>query len=70
MNLKDIYLFKHLSQPQLKMLTRISRHKEFKKDNFHFLEGECSERLHILVEGILKVYKCDKAGNEIVLNLF
>ncbi len=70
MNLKDIYLFKHLSQPQLKMLNRISRHKEFKKDNILFLEGDRSERLHILVEGILKVYKCDKAGNEIVLNLF
>ncbi len=70
MNLKDIYLFKHLSQPQLKMLSRISRHKEFKKDNILFLEGERTERLHILVEGILKVYKCDKAGNEIVLNLF
>lgn len=55
---------------QLEKLGRISNHKEFKKDNILFLEGERSERLHILTKGILKVYKCDKAGNEIVLNLF
>jgi CRP/FNR family transcriptional regulator len=70
MNLKDIYLFKHLSEPQLKMLKRISTHKEYKKDNILFLEGERSERLNILIEGMLKVYKSDKAGNEIVLNIF
>lgn len=70
MNLKDVYLFKHLSPPQLKMLNKIARHKEFKSGNILFLEGERSGRLNILVEGILKVYKCDKAGNEIVLSLF
>ncbi len=70
MNLKDIYLFKHLNRQQLDMLTEISRPKEFKSGNFLFLEGETSDRLNILVNGILKVYKCDKAGNEIVLNLF
>ena len=70
MNLQDIYLFKELGQAQLKKLALISRRKEYKKDNLLFLEGERSDRLHILVAGILKVYKCDKAGNEIVLNLF
>jgi len=70
MNLKDIYLFKHLNPRQLEMLGKIASHKEYKLGNILFLEGERSERLNILVEGILKVYKCDKAGNEIVLSLF
>jgi CRP/FNR family transcriptional regulator len=52
------------------MLSTISKPKEFKKGNILFLEGEGSDRLNILVKGILKVYKSDKAGNEIVLNLF
>lgn len=70
MELEKIYLFKDLSRHQLDMLAKISRPKEFKKGNFLFLEGESPDRLNILVKGVLKVYKSDKAGNEIVLNLF
>ncbi len=70
MNLKNIYLFQCLSQPQLKRLSQISVQQEYKKDNFLFLEGEKSDKLHILIEGMIKIYKCDKKGNEIVLNHF
>lgn len=70
MNLDEIYLFKEFNHKQLEMLARISRQREYKKGNILFLEGEHSDCLNILVKGILKVYKSDKAGNEIILNLF
>ena len=70
MNLKDIYLFQCLSKPQLERLSEITVQQEYKKDNFLFLEGEDSDKLHILTDGMIKIYKCDKKGNEIMLNHF
>lgn len=70
MNLKDFYLFESLSQPHLKRLAEISSQKAYKKGQLLFLEGEEARNLHILVDGVLKVFKTDPKGNEIVMNHF
>jgi CRP/FNR family transcriptional regulator len=70
MNLKDFYLFENLGQSHLKRLKEISSQKTYKKGQLLFLEGEETKRLHILSEGVLKVFKTDPKGSEIVLNHF
>ncbi len=69
-NLKDLYLFESLSQAHISRLKGISSIKEYTKGQILFFEGDVPESLHILVDGILKVYKTDPKGNEIVLNRF
>ncbi len=70
MNLKDFYLFENLGKAHLKRLTEISSEKSYKKGQLLFLEGEETKNLHILSEGVLKVFKTDPKGNEIVMNHF
>lgn len=70
MNLTDIYLFENLKSAEIKRLEEISAVKEYKKENILFFEGDTPERLFILMEGVLKVYKSDFKGNEVVLNYF
>jgi CRP/FNR family transcriptional regulator len=70
MNLKDFYLFENLGQPHLQRLKEICSQKAYKKGQLLFLEGEKTKNLHILSEGILKVFKTDPKGNEIVINHF
>jgi CRP/FNR family transcriptional regulator len=68
--IKDCYLFESLKQPHLQRLEEISSVKEYKKGQFLFHEGDDPGRLHILIQGVLKVYKTDPRGNEITLNHF
>ncbi len=69
-DLKEIYLFAGLGPEHLKRLEEVTTLREYKKGQLLFLEGERSERIHILVEGILKVYKSGAKGNEVVMNHF
>ncbi len=67
---KDIYLFRHLSENQLKKLQTISFIKDFRRGELLFYEGEEPKYLYILVEGAIRVYKTDFKGNEITLHYF
>ena len=67
---KDIYLFKHLSEDQLKKLQSISFIKDFRRGELLFCEGEEPKYLYILIEGTIRVYKTDFKGNEITLHYF
>jgi len=67
---KEIYLFKHLDEQQLKKLQEISFIKEFKRGELLFYEGEEPRYLYILLEGTIRVYKTDFKGNEITLHYF
>jgi len=67
---KDIYLFRHLSEDQLKKLQTISFVKDFRRGELLFYEGEEPKYLYILVEGAIRVYKTDFKGNEITLHYF
>lgn len=70
MELRDIYIFKNLSDENLKTLERFSYEKEFKKGDILFYEGEEPENLYILTEGIVRVYKANFKGQEITLHHF
>ncbi|MBE9504999.1 MAG: Crp/Fnr family transcriptional regulator [Proteobacteria bacterium] len=70
MPFRDIYIFEHLDTGQLKRLKEISHVKEYKKGDTIFFEGDQPEKLIILTDGILKVYKTDPRGNEIILSYF
>lgn len=69
-NLKSIYLFKNLNRSNITRLEQISTVKGYKKEQFLFFEGDRAESLFILIDGIVKIYKSDTKGNEVVLNHF
>jgi CRP/FNR family transcriptional regulator len=70
MELKNVYLFENLAASQIKRLEQISLQRSLKKGNVLFFEGDEPKNLHILTEGVLKVYKSDFKGNEVVLKYF
>ena len=70
MELTDVYLFKNLSECQIERLKQISTIKKFKKAAHLFFEGDEPKKLNILIEGIIKIYKTDFKGNEVVLKYF
>ena len=70
MNLRDIYIFRNLSEENLKILERFSFEKEFDKGDLLFYEGEEAENLYILTEGVVRIYKTDFKGHEITLHYF
>lgn len=70
MELKNIYLFESLGAAQMKRLDQISIQRSFKKGNVLFFEKDAPKSLYILTEGVLKIYKLDFKGNEVVLKYF
>ncbi len=67
---REIYLFRHLSDEQLKKLRDISFIKDYKRGELLFYEDEEPKYLYILLEGTIRVYKTDLKGNEITLHYF
>ena len=65
-----IELFHELSQDENNRLYEISTLKEYKKGNIIFYEGEQPKKLKLLLDGIVKVYKSDAKGNEVILHFF
>lgn len=66
----DIELFDKLSKDQNNRLYEIASIKNYKKGNIIFYEGDKPDKLHLLLDGILKVYKLDSKGNEVVMHFF
>lgn len=69
-DLKNVYLFKHLSDETLRDLASISTIREYEPGQVLFFEGEKAENLYILLEGKLKVYKTTFKGIEIFIHQF
>ncbi|RXJ99184.1 Crp/Fnr family transcriptional regulator [Arcobacter sp. CECT 8986] len=70
MNLKELYLFEDLDEKILKKIEKISIKTNFSKDNIIFYEGDESKYLHLLVKGIVKLYKSTSTNKEIVMKYF
>jgi CRP-like cAMP-binding protein len=70
MNFKDIFLFKNLNEKDIDEIKNFTIIKYLKKDDIVFYEKEESKYLHLLVEGIVKVYKVDNKGNELIIHKF
>lgn len=66
----NIELFKELSQKENDRLYQISALRKYNKDNIIFYEGEQPKKLVLLLDGIVKVYKVDSKGNEVILHFF
>ncbi len=68
--IKEIPLFSKLSDESIKKLESISYFKKFNTDEILFYEGDKSGILHILVDGVLRLYKTDAKGHEIYIHQF
>jgi len=68
--LKEVQMFSSLEKDELKSLEKISHIYEYKEGATLFLEGEVSDSLMLLIEGIVSIFKHDNKGNEIVMGYF
>lgn len=66
----NIELFQALNQAETDRLYKISSLKEYKKGNIVFYEGDQPKKLKLLLDGIVKVYKVDAKGKEVILHFF
>lgn len=67
-DLSDYYFFGTLNKDEIAKLEEISFKKKFSKDEILFYQGEKSKYLHLLVKGVVKIYKHDFKDNEIVIH--
>ncbi|MEO1928537.1 MAG: Crp/Fnr family transcriptional regulator [Nautiliaceae bacterium] len=70
MDLKEIFLFKGLSEEELREIESFSILKHLKKDEVVFYEKENPSYLHLLLKGSARVYKVDNKGNELIIHKF
>lgn len=68
--LKKINLFSSLSEKELCELATVAHLSHYDKDSIVFTQGEMSENLMILIDGVVSVYKHDSKGNEVVIGYF
>jgi len=68
--LREVNMFSSLEEDELKDLEKISHIYEYQKESTLFLEGEFSDSLMILVDGVVSIFKHDDKGNEIVIGYF
>jgi len=70
MYLKEIALFNSLSEENIKKIEEISTLVSLDANDILFYEGDKPKYLHILVEGIIKLYKTDAKGHQLFLYQF
>jgi len=68
--IKEIPLFSHLCENSLKKLDDISSIKKYNSKEILFYEGEDPKYLHVLLSGVLRLYKTNHKGNQIFLHQF
>lgn len=69
-NLNQIPFFTKLNPEELKLLEDISQERAYKKGEIIFYEGEEPRYLHLLLEGVLKLYKTNFKSQQIFLHQF
>ena len=68
--IKEIPFFSHLCDDGLKKLKEISTIKKYNAKEILFYEGEEPKYLHVLLDGVLKLYKTNQKGTQIFLHQF
>ncbi|HFQ62237.1 MAG TPA: Crp/Fnr family transcriptional regulator [Epsilonproteobacteria bacterium] len=68
--LKEVSMFSSLKEDELRALEKISHIYEYKEGATLFLEGEVSDSLMLLIDGVVSIFKHDSKGNEIVIGYF
>ncbi len=70
MYLKEIALFNSLSKENIKKIEKISTITSLNANDILFYEGDKPKYLHIILEGIVKLYKTDAKGHQLFLYQF
>ncbi|HHD78271.1 MAG TPA: Crp/Fnr family transcriptional regulator [Epsilonproteobacteria bacterium] len=70
LELKDIPLFSRLSTEQLEQLQGEMLIHQYEKESIVFYEGDESEYLHILLDGIVRLYKTSPKGTQVHMHNF
>ncbi|RXJ85768.1 Crp/Fnr family transcriptional regulator [Arcobacter cloacae] len=65
--IKKISFFNNLNEEELSIVASFSSISKYSSKSILFYESEVSQNLLFLVDGLLKIYKFDKFGNEIFL---
>ncbi len=68
--LKNIVLFQDLDEETILQIEQFTISTKLSKDNIVFYEGDESKYLHLLVSGIVKLYKISSHDKEIILKYF
>lgn len=68
--LKQIKLFATLNDKELGELAEVAHISPYPKDSLVFTQGEMSQNLMILIDGVVSIYKHDSKGNEVVIGYF
>jgi len=68
--LREVDMFSSLEESELQALEKISRISRYDENSTLFIEGDTSDSLMILVEGVVSIFKHDAKGNEIVIGYF
>ena len=68
MDLKEYYFFSSLNDKELDKLKDISVLKKYSKNEILFYTGDEPKYLHLLVKGVVKLYKHDYKDSEIVIH--
>jgi len=68
MDLKEFYFFSTLDEREIEELRKISILKKYSKNEILFYAGDESKYLHLLVSGVVKLYKHDYKDNEILIH--
>ena len=70
MYLKEITLFNSLSDENIKKIEEISTIVKLNAKDILFYEGDIPKYLHIITEGVVKLYKTDAKGHQLFLYQF
>jgi len=65
--IKKLTFFSSLDLTALHSIARISTIKRYPKGSILYYENDTNNKVHFLIDGLLKVYKIDKYDNEIFL---
>jgi len=68
--LKEVTMFASLKSSEITLLASISHRYDYKKDSTLFMEGDISDSLILLVDGVVSLFKHDSKGNEIIIGYF
>lgn len=67
--LKNVTLFRKLSDQELDSIVKISQVRVYKPRTFVFMQGEPLERVFFIQSGTVKIYKTDINGKEQIVSI-
>src|SRR5882672_9552536 len=63
--LKNVFLFRNLTDEQLSEIEEVARTKSLEADQIVFAEGDEADGLYVVLEGKVRIYRKGHDGNEV-----